>query len=373
MLACRDYEAMEVALANHAAYLPEDVQFFILQNCRGGYDADRTLAVARRYEQLYPRTISVIEDIPAGAPYHAIARLLASPRFANIDLICKVDDDAFPIAAGWLDALLACWADANAADSSRPLAYVTPLINNNTWGFRQVLDLMGLHETYIRKIAREHRVGSGHHDAPLRILPHCEIYTGTNGTVWGYPYIARWLHEQTTLQPDRYIAATRGLTAVEVPSHERYSIGCILFRKELWAWIDDGGLDDEHMLHQYCRRTNGRIICARSVPFVHFAYFAQREENRDIVEAARKLYEPRLKHPFPIAMRANRQLEIEARLRWMEGQGQGSAPPLPTATSVDWIYQSPAGHLSPEQFGIRAAKGVFRAILFKLRLTRRAP
>ncbi len=328
MLACRDYEAMELSLACHMAYLPADTRFFILQNCRGSYDADRTLAVARRYERLFPRAVSVVDDIPPGPPYRSIAALLASPRFAEFDLICKVDDDAFPIAPGWLDALLAC-REAALAGSNRPLAYVTPLINNNVWGCPQTLDAMGLRAEYLAEAALEHQVGAGTEDAPARIVPASEIDTGTCGTIWGYPHIARWLHRRTTLDPDRFIAATRGLGPAEVPNHERYSIGCILFRKELWARIDDGGSDDEHMLHQYCKRTNQRIVCARSVPFVHLAYFSQREENRDIVETARQVYEPRLGHPFPIAMRASRLLEIEARLRWLDGQGLGSAPPLP--------------------------------------------
>ena len=368
MLACRDYEAMELALACHAAYLPDGARLFILQNCRGTYDADRTLAVARRYEQLYPRAIAVVDDIPPAAPYRSIATLLASPRMADFDLICKVDDDAFPIAPGWLDAMLAVWNTASAAPG-RPLAYVTPLINNNTWGFAQTLDAMGLRAAFQAEAAREHRVGSGGRDAPLRILPPEEIYTGANGTIWGYSYMARWLHERTTLQPDRFIAATRELPPVDVPGQDRYSIGCILFRKDLWPRIDDGGVDDEHMLHQHCRRTNERIVCVRSVPFVHIAYFAQREENRDIVEAARAVYEPRLKHPFPIAMRASRLLEIEARLRWMEGQGQGSGPPLPSGGGGSAV----GGGLTPEQFGIRAAKGVYQAVLYKLGLRKHAP
>jgi hypothetical protein len=130
---------MELSLACHAAYLPEGVQFFILQNCRGSYDAARTLAVARRYEYLFPRAFTVVDDLPPGPAYRSIAALLASPRFAEIDLICKVDDDAFPIAHGWFAARMECWKAA-AADSNRPLAYVTPLINNNTWGFRETLD-----------------------------------------------------------------------------------------------------------------------------------------------------------------------------------------------------------------------------------------
>jgi hypothetical protein len=363
MLACRDYEAMELSLACHTAYLPEGVRFFILQNCRGNYDADRTLAVARRYESLFPRAITVVDDIPPGAPYHSIAALLASPRLAEVDMVCKVDDDAFPIASGWLAALLACWKDG-VARSNRPLAYVTPLINNNTWGFPQTLDAMDLRETFLTQAAREHRIGAGTPEAPTKIVPASEIHAGF-GTIWGYPYMARWLHERTTLDPDSFIAATRDLDHIEVANRDRYSISCILFRKDLWARIHDGGIDDEHMLHQYCKRTNERIICARSVPFVHLAYFSQREENRDIVEIARKIYEPRLRHPFPIAMRASRLLEIEARLRWMDGQGLGSGSPL----------SANSGRSGPmlRKFGMRAIRGTCQAVIAKLRLVRLAP
>jgi hypothetical protein len=53
------------------------------------------------------------------------------------------------------------------------------------------------------------------------------------------------------------------------------------------------------------------------------AYFSQREENRDLLETARAIYEPRLGHPFPIALRQSPLLEIEARLRWMESKAPG--------------------------------------------------
>src|SRR5262245_34226102 len=204
MVACRDYEAMELSLACHTAYLPEGISFFILQNCRGSYDAERTLAVAKRYECLFPRAVTVVDDIPPAAPYRSIAALLASPRFAEVDLVCKVDDDAFPIAPGWLHALRKCWNEV-LVSSNRPLAYVTPLINNNTWGFQQTLDVMGLPETFLAQAAREHRIGAGTPEAPFAIVPASEIHAGTCGTIWGYPYIARWLHERTTLDPDRFI------------------------------------------------------------------------------------------------------------------------------------------------------------------------
>ena len=310
ILACRDYEALELSLACHAAYLPENVKFFILQNCRGSYDAERTLAVAYRYQRLFPTSITVIDDIPAGSPYNSIATLLASARFADFDFVCKVDDDAFPIAPGWLSQLLECWKNFDNV-SSRPLAYVTPLINNNTWGFSQTLDAMKLREKYFVDVAREHQIGIAGNSGRPDQNRAC-IGNTLWSTIWNHPNIARWLHKYTTLQPDRFIAATRGLEPVEIPNHERYSIGCILFRKEIWGRISDGSQDDEHMFHQYCKRTNERIICARSVPFVHLAYFPQRDENRDIVETARSQYESRLGHPFPIAMRQSRLLEIRA-------------------------------------------------------------
>jgi hypothetical protein len=361
MLACRDYEAMELSLACHAAYLPASTSLFILQNCRGSYDAERTLAVARRYELLFPRAITVVDEIPPGPPYRSIAALLASPRFAEIDLICKVDDDAFPIASAWLNRLIECWNEAS-AQSNRPLAYVTPLINNNTWGFPQTLDVMGLREAFLADAGREHRIGDGTPAAPIKIIPASKIH---GGMIWVYPYVTRWLHARTTLDPDRFIAATRDLSDVEVPNQERYSIGCILFRKELWPLIDDGGSDDEHMLHQYCKRTNERIVCARSVPFIHLAYFTQREENRDIVETARNVYEPRLGHPFPIALHASRLLEIEARLRWMDGERPGGSSPLPVNNA-----RLPGG-LTAETLGALVAKGMYRAVLSKLKLVRR--
>lgn len=362
MLACRDYEATELALACHMAYGNRDVPFYILQNCRGNYDAERTLEVARRYEQLFPRTVKVVDWLPPGPPYHSISRLLQSDEFARYDLICKVDDDAFPIAPGWLNELVGCFLSEEEARGER-LAYVTPLINNNCWGFLETIKAMGLADEYFSSVAMEHRIGAGAESAPYRILPASEVGTGANGTVWGYPHIARWLHERTTLQPDAFIEATRSLGSIPVPSKERYSIGCLVFRRTLWEKVEDGGTDDEHMLHQYCAKRDRDIVCQASIPFVHLAYFSQREENRDLVERAREVYEPRLKFPFPIALRSSRLLEIEARLRWMEN-ASGTAGGASAGVS---------GALSPEVFGVQAAKGVAKAILFKLKLRKTPP
>jgi len=323
MLACSDYESLEVSLACHAAYLPAGVELFVLQNCRGTYDAERSRGVGQRYARLFPGRIHAVTGIKPTTPYHAIATLLASPRFAAYDLVCKVDDDAFPIAPGWLGALVDGLMAAEAAPGP-PLAYATPLIVNNCWGFGEILQVMGLEAAFAAEMGRAHLVGP---PARRRIAPAGEVDRGGFGTIWDAPHLARWLHARTTLEPDRLLAATRGLSDVPVPGDARYSINCMLFRPALWARVDDGSGEDEHMLHRHCLRTGARISCVRSVPFVHIAYFPQREENRDLVATIRRVYEPRLCHPFPIATYPSRELELEARLRWMETLIQRLAKP----------------------------------------------
>lgn len=353
MLACRDYEAMELSLACHMEYGNPEIPLFILQNCRGDYDAERTHQVGKRYETLFPERVRLIDHIEPGHPYKSISEVLNSTIFSEFELICKVDDDAFPLDHGWIESLLSLW-DLKSKEHAGNLAYVTPLINNNCWGFAETIKALGLEDVYFGKYARDHYAGSGE---DRRLYSRSEIATGANGTIWQLSYLARWIHDETTLKPDRFIAATKTLTPVEVPSGERYSIGCILFRKELWSRIDAGGSDDEHMMHQYCKKNGLKIFCQRSVPFSHMAYFVQREENRDIVAAARELYQDRLGLPYPIALHKSRELEIEARLRWLEtGSVAGGGP------------NSRRRARSARQSGARAFKNILRAIRRRLGL-----
>jgi len=314
MLACQDYEAMELALACHMTYGDLNTPFFILQNCKGNYDAQRALQVAKRYQNLYPKQIHVIDDIGPSFPYKSISHLLESAIFKEFDLICKVDDDAFPIAPNWLEKLRSLWLSKK-DEYQDQLAYVTPLINNNTWGFQEILKIMDLEQVYFDKYARDHYTGPAN-DRKFNLAS--SISTGQDGTIWQFPYLARWIHERTTLDPDSFVAATKNLKPVAIPSDDRYSIGCIFFEKELWWKIDDGGSDDEHMLHKFCKNNSLKIFCERSTPFVHMSYFSQRGENRDITETAKELYQNRLNLPYPIGLKKNRLLEIEERLRWLE-------------------------------------------------------
>jgi len=331
MLACRDYEAMEVSLACHMEFGDPDVNLYILQNCYGDYDAERTLQVAKRYEKLYPNRIIVLDKMGEASPYKNIQKVLRSEDFLAYDHIIKVDDDAFPIRKGWVDDLISCW-NKGEADHGDNLGYVTPLINNNCWGFKQVIETLGLADEYYSKVARDHIVGSGDSMNPFRLMRADEIYTGANGTIWTSPHIARWVHEKTTLQPQFFAESTKDLGSVYVDSSERYSIGAILFRRTFWDDIEDASIqsnDDEHLTHMYCKKFNKIIICQLSIPFVHIAYFSQRSENRDIVPRARQIYQDFTGVNYPIGLIEDRLLEIEARLRWIEKKG----------------YQNPLGNL----------------------------
>lgn len=304
---------MEISLACHISYGDPSVPLYVVHNGRRDYDTERTLKVARRYAALHPGRINVIAYRRPRAPYVAIRQALAE-ELAGFRLICKVDDDAFPIAPGWLDALLA--AREAAIAEGRPAALVVPLINNNTDGFPRVVDAMGLRAEFDHEISLPHRVGA----SAQRLVPKGEIAIGVRGTIWAQPHVARWLHQRSTLEPDAFLAATASLPHADLPSSERYSIGCILFKRGFWDEMAAGvaePIDDEGMCHQHVATNGLRTLCVQSVPFVHIAYWTQREENRDLVPRIRQIYEARLNLPYPVSLYGgDRLLEIEARLRW---------------------------------------------------------
>lgn len=320
LLAFADFEALEISLANISKTINDGFALFILQNGRGTYDCERTYRVAKRYEQLYPDNIMVIDWIPQGHAYNSIKLLLEAPLMEKYDYICKIDDDVFPLRNNWLDKLIECY-DNSKEKYGDSLAYVTGLVNNNPWGFKETVEVCGLKNEYYSKIARFHMAGSENDsEEPLVACSKEDIYTGCCGTVWGNPYISRWLHEKTSLQPQKFLSKTKGLGYKNVDETKRYSINVIFFKKELWSDIDIGSFDDEHMFREYCRRNNKKIIADLSDPFVHICFYTQREENRDLMPKFRSVYEKWLKLPYPISICPNKEYENENRLRFLEGK-----------------------------------------------------
>ncbi len=319
LLAYADFESLELALAAYSKFINDNQKIFILQNGRGSYDCERTYKVAKRYESLYPKNITVVDWISPDVPYKSIKSLLQSEVMKDFDYICKVDDDAFPLTEDWLEKLISCYEKSYEIHGEN-LAYVTSLVNNNPWGFKEILKIMNLDEQYFKKIAREHKVGAPDTDAieTHKIIPANIIYTGWCGTIWGNPYISRWLHENTTFFPMKMVEATKDLGYKEVDSNYRYSINCMFFNKKLWFDIDDTGKDDELMCLKYCRTNNKKIIADLSNPFIHLFFYSQRDENKDLLPKLREIYSNFLNLPYPISMCPLKEYENENRLRFIE-------------------------------------------------------
>ena len=316
MLAFADFEALEISLAAYSKFLKGKTQLYILQNGRGNYDCERTYKVALRYQNLFPKNIKVVDWIKPDVPYNSIKTLLNSEEMTSFDYICKVDDDVFPITEDWLDKLIKCYENS-AEKYGEDLAYVTPLVNNNPWGFKETLNIFNLENEYFEKYGREHIVGSKFEFEPQKLIPANEIYPGWAGTVWRNPHISRWLHENTTFNPEKFIELTKNQGYKEANSNQRYSINCILFKKELWNTIEDG-TDDEMGFFNYCRTQNKKIIADLSNPFIHQFFFTQRDENKDLIPKIRKVYEEFLNLPYPISLCPIKEYENENRLRFIE-------------------------------------------------------
>ena len=319
ILAYADFESLEISLACHSRFLDSNSKIFILQNGRGTYDCERTYNVAKRYEILYPNNIEVVDDIPPQRPYYAIKQLLDSDRLKDYDYICKLDDDVFPITDNWFAKLCDTY-DKQYAVLGDKLGYVTSLVNNNPWGTKRVMDLMGLYDEYLKKYSRDHYVGFELDDkyVPLKFVRRGDYNDGGAGTVWKLAYVARWIHENTTLMPEKYIDATRGRGTVEVNNQERYSINCMVFEKSFWNKIDIGSPDDEHQTLVYCKDNNKKIIADLEVPMVHLFFYPQRNENKDMIVPIRDYYQKWLNLVFPISICPDKTIENENRMRFLE-------------------------------------------------------
>ena len=320
MLAYADFEAMEIALAAYSKFMKEGVNFYILQNGRGTYDCERTYRLAKRYEQLFPKNIKVIDWITPKLPYFSIKELLNSDEFKQYDYVCKVDDDVYPINEFWLEKLIECY-EKSYEKYGEKLGYVTSLVNNNPWGFNETLEIFNLKNEYFEKIAIDHYVGDKDDKVePLQIVPKEQINTGWGGTVWANPFISRWLHKKTTFYPEKFLELTQNLGYKEVDNQKRYSINCMFFKKEFWNLVDNNSDCDEYLILDYCRKNDLKIISDLSNPFIHLCFWIQREENRDLLPQIREVYEKFLDLPYPIAVCPNKDYENENRLRFIEAK-----------------------------------------------------
>ena len=321
ILAHSDYESLELSLACHSKFtIPNNIKIFILQNGFGSYDCERTLLVANRYANLYPKLIEVITDIKQGAPYTSLRLLFFSDKLSHYDFILKIDDDVFPLSVNWIDKLIKCYIDSK-QEFGDNLAYITGLVNNNPYGFKKIVDILNLKEEF-KSISFEHFVGTLPTDPynPRTFIEKGEISDAGFGTIWKFPYLARWIHKKTTFFPDIYLDKTKKLGYDILDNKKRYSINVILFKKDLWLKINDGTADDENMMHIYCCKNNKTIVANLSAPFVHLFFYTHRLENKDLLNTIKDIYQTWLNIPFPISICNDREIENENRLRFLESK-----------------------------------------------------
>ncbi|NRB36612.1 MAG: hypothetical protein HRU31_18165 [Rhodobacteraceae bacterium] len=287
LLTCNDYEAMEIVVDRVLRTTPPQVPIYILSNCHGLSGAEVCEDMARMSSLAKFDRVRWIHPRKRKPAYYGI--LDAIENDIPETYIVKFDDDAFPVNDGWLEAL----AETYARQDPDRIAYVTGMVNNNPYGFSRLVQLPELAERYGQMMAGQHAAGA---NIPLyddlRIYASGEVHPGSHGTVWQFPQLARWIHEETTLQPKRYTDLISGLGEAEFDPSLRYSINVMYFHRDLWADCGNGGTDDEEMLHVYCNQTEKQIVVREDIPFVHLYFGPQKRYLRDLLPRVREVYGP---------------------------------------------------------------------------------
>lgn len=288
LLACNDYESTQLTVANLLVNTPSNIPIYFLPNSMAdSFDADRVKEIGQIYSKMFPGRFVYANWIKPSFPYQALGDLIYSPQLKQFDYICKIDDDVFPITNNWIENLATCFAKHDSPD----LGYVTGLINNNPWGFAEIVEIMGLEEEYKTLVPKYTIAGKnikGYMQEEKIISP--EIGRGGFGTVWQFPHLARWIHRKTSLSPETFIEKTKNLSEKEISNQLRYSIGCMFFRKEEWAKVYNGSKTDEKMWHIYCKTNNKRNYSALNVPMVHLFFYNQRLFNKSILSEIYEVY-----------------------------------------------------------------------------------
>lgn len=273
------YDAVSLYLTlqalNHT--LSDDEMVVIILNGKRGIRSAYVEQVARDWIKNKTNKYVVRPLNYGNDPYSSIKEVLTYfEPLKEIEYICKIDDDLIPLKQNWLDNLEQEYLKQQEIGH---IGFVTSLINNNTWGFAELVSIFDKGEEY-REIMNYPSVwGEG-------VINVGEIAIGVNGTVWQYPYLAKWCHEWTTLDLQQYIAKTEHLSSKEIHPNTHYSIGCIFFKKQLWHDVEEINKlvnFDELAIHRYCQENQLRKVAVLNQPMAHLYYFVQRKANAHLV------------------------------------------------------------------------------------------
>lgn len=325
ILSCQDYESLEISLANYLENTPKEVKIFLLQNCWGNYDKEKTWQAALRYKNLYPERLEVM-GYTSGDPYFSIKTLLEDSIMQKYEYICKVDEDTFPVSKDWIEILATSYIK-NKEKYGDKMAMTIPVVNNNCFGFLKTLEMMNLRDEYNKNIGRIHYGGSDRDRAldqehwALKVYQQDEIMHSCCGSIWRYPYIARWIHAHTTLNTNKWIESLKDKGEEVFDNKIRYSINCMFCKKSYWLNLSqDNEYSDEEKIFLYNLQNDMKVVVCLSVPFVHLFYHTQRIENKDLIKPIREYYQKALNINYPIADTQEKDIDLENRLRYLENK-----------------------------------------------------
>lgn len=278
LLASYDSVALYLTLQALNHTIAENEMVVIILNGKRGIRSSYVEQIARQWIKNKVNKYVVRPLNYGNDPYRSIQEVLNHfEPLKNIEYICKIDDDLIPLKKNWLNHLEQTYIQQ--AEVSQ-VGFVTSLINNNAWGFAELISIFDKVEEYQEIMNYPSIWGTSH------VIDAGQIAIGVNGTIWQYPYLAQWCHEWTTLDLKNYVAKTQYLPAKEICQDTHYSIGCIFFKKHFWHDVESINKKvnfDELAIHLYCQQQQLKKIAVLNEPMVHLYYFVQRKANAHLI------------------------------------------------------------------------------------------
>jgi hypothetical protein len=314
LLAAYDFESLHLTLESLSHTLDDDERVVVILNGKRGIRSSIVEEVAREWCR-HSKNRFVVKPLNYGLDaYTSISEVIDKfPILQNAEFICKIDDDLIPVRKGWVDNLHQAYISLEKQHTE--IGFVTSLINNNAWGFKKLIDIYDKHDEYEEIMNFESHSWDG-------IVKPKRIAEGRLGSVWQYPYLAKWIHTWTLCSVDDFIAKTKSLGIEEIGLNTYYSIGCIFFRKELWTSLPTMGSEsrfDELLIHEYCNKFGVRKFALMNEPMGHLFYYTQRIPNRLIlpkIKASLANYwnDPSFNHNFVFDDTTNLEIVLENHL-----------------------------------------------------------
>lgn len=275
LLAAYDSQALYLTLNSLTKTTDKDETIVVVLNGKNGIRSAMVEDVAREWVK-QSENYHVVRPLNYGKdPYTSLKQVLEEfEPLKEVEYICKIDDDLVPLKMGWMNDLQKAYI------SNQNVGFTTGLINNNPWGFSELLNIFNKKEEY--KEINNFKSESGEEG----IINPGDIASGLNGTIWQFPYLSKWCHQWTLLDIENYIKKTEVLSNKEIPLDTHYSIGCIFFKKDFWSDLQEiNNLTnfDERSVHLYCKNNNLKKIAVMSQPMGHLFFYVQRKANMKLM------------------------------------------------------------------------------------------